>query len=60
MDPLVLRNLGRVATALREAGIDDFVFVGGAAVGLLLTDTASQARAAEVLRRMGAVAEFAT
>lgn len=38
--------IGRVANALAEVGIDDVVFVGGAVVGLLLTDpAASEARA---------------
>jgi len=37
----LLEAIGRVANALANLGIDDAVFVGGAVVGLLLTDPAA-------------------
>ncbi len=36
-----IEAIGRVADALTDLGIDDVVFVGGAVVGLLLTDPAA-------------------
>lgn len=34
-------NLGRVARSLLELGVTDVVFVGGATIGLYLTDPAA-------------------
>ena len=43
--PVVLKNLSTIAEALATFDLESFVFVGGAAVGLLVTDTsAAEAR----------------
>lgn len=41
VDKKVLANLGQVVEALEPLGLENFVFVGGAVVGLLLTDNAA-------------------
>ena len=41
MDPQTLANIATVAEVLRGVGLEDAVFVGGATIGLLLTDPAA-------------------